>query len=763
MFQRKLQSRVRMIAAAMLLGGILALGGCGKGEQENASTGLSDSSQSVESDTEQLMAYKDIRYLPEFTDTSEDYSAFGSSGIGFVNDTFYLLKRQSADTGASVSMSGCQLIARNTDTGEERVLMEDENKKTKIHSAVPLEDGSVIVFLSVWDGNGEEAAGINEGYCLRRVDSEGNEIFSRDHPDLPLKEEDILNLEIAADSRGRCYLVSQEKVLLFDDAGMSAGTVDLSGKWILRAACSGNGKVYLHEYNTDQLIPVDFEKASLDMKAVCPVMRSMRALASSGKADFLLCDETTLYQFSCEDFSAIPLFDLQDSQILNAYNLDTIGEMEDGRIFLFSNNNRDTTEIAILTPTPLSECLIQKVITFGTVSPGTKLVERVAKFNRQSEDFTVSILNYSIGGRSFQEARDALRLDLSIGKGPDLCDLDFLGDTESLYSAGCFADLSPYLENSAQIGREDFLSQALDVYTWQGQLMSIPESFILRTIVGKSDIVGEAMGWNMEDLESVIRSHPDVEMIFDNASADYLFEACIRNLLREFVDFEEKKANLDSAEYIDFLNFINNLPDGYVEDYEEEESGVRLQDGRALLSLKTIYSFSDLEMLDFTFKAPYTCVGYPSSDRAPDCIIFCNGANAITAASSEKDCAWKFFEWYYSQESEYEYSLFMASLPARKDAFEQALKEATGEAGGNESELGGVYRNGSLVNYRWVTREEVDLLYSLLECARPETNSEQTILEILEEEAFYLFDGSKTAEEVAKITQNRVQLYLDEG
>lgn len=34
---------------------------------------------------------------------------------------------------------------------------------------------------------------------------------------------------------------------------------------------------------------------------------------------------------------------------------------------------------------------------------------------------------------------------------------------------------------------------------------------------------------------------------------------------------------------------------------------------------------------------------------------------------------------------------------------------------------------------------------------------------ILDEEAFYLFDGSKTAEEVAKITQNRVQLYLDEG
>lgn len=458
----------------------------------------------------------------------------------------------------------------------------------------------------------------------------------------------------------------------------------------------------------------------------------------------------------------VPLFDLQDSQIASAYDLDTIGEMEDGRIFLFSNNKRDATEMALLTPTPLSECPIQKVITFGTVSPGSTLVESVAKFNRQSKDFTISILNYSIGGRSFQEARDALMLDLSIGKGPDLCDLDLLKDVESLYSAGCFADLSPYLEGGGQLGREDFFPQVLDACTWEGKLMSIPDSFVLRTIAGRADIVGETNGWNMEDLKAVIESHPDAEMVFDNVPGDYLFEACIRNGLEEFVDFQGKKANLDSAEYIEFLNFINTLPDGYAEDYEEEETGVRLQDGRALLSLQTIYNFSDLELLDFYFKAPYTCVGYPASDRSPDCIIFCNGTYAISAASSEKDSAWEFMEWFHSQEPKLENRRFMAAIPARKDAFEQALKEVTGAAGGMENSLGGIFKNGIVVDFRWVKQEEVDLFYSLLECARPELNSEQTILEIMEEEAAYLFDGSKTAEEVAGITQNRVQLYLDE-
>ena len=134
----------------------------------------------------------------------------------------------------------------------------------------------------------------------------------------------------------------------------------------------------------------------------------------------------------------VPLFDLQDSQIASAYDLDTIGEMEDGRIFLFS--------------------------------------------------------------------------------------------------------------------KEDFFPQVLDACTWEGKLMSIPDSFVLRTIAGRADIVGETNGWNMEDLKAVIESHPDAEMVFDNVPGDYLFEACIRNGLEEFVDFEGKKANLASAEYIEFLN-----------------------------------------------------------------------------------------------------------------------------------------------------------------------------------------------------------------
>ena len=53
--------------------------------------------------------------------------------------------------------------------------------------------------------------------------------------------------------------------------------------------------------------------------------------------------------------------------------------------------------------------------------------------------------------------------------------MDWLGDTESLIAKGCFTDLSGYLDGSGMFKREDFISQALDIYSDEGQLMAIPK------------------------------------------------------------------------------------------------------------------------------------------------------------------------------------------------------------------------------------------------------------------------------------------------
>lgn len=63
------------------------------------------------------------------------------------------------------------------------------------------------------------------------------------------------------------------------------------------------------------------------------------------------------------------------------------------------------------------------------------------------------------------------------------------------------------------------------------------------------------------------------------------------------------------------------------------------------------------------------------------------------------------------------------------------------------------------MKHRRITPEEIGLLDSLVKCAGSEKGADETILEIMEEEAAYLLDGSKTAEKTAEVIQNRVQLF----
>lgn len=661
------------------------------------------------------------------------------------------MKRDITETDFGYSINSSQLVTYRPDIGEEKVLLDEADLGTGIETAAPLPDGSVIL-LSGYDWT---------GYKLCKMDAEGNMVY---FSDIPITGE-LVNYRFAADTQGRSYLLHEGEVLLFDEEGRISGKVDVSGKRITKMACSSDGVMYLYEQNPGQLLPVDFETASLGT-APCRLPIDNLCMAPTKDGNFLLCDSTTVYQYSCKDGNLTSLFDLQDSQIFNAVYIDIMGETEDGRIFIFSRDTeKEFAETALLSPTPLAECPVKEVITVGIIEPDAYLLENVAGINRQSEDFTVSIMNYRVGGRDYKEAQAALKLDISVGKGPDLCMLDYLDEPEKLFQGGYFTDLSPYLEESGQYGREDFVEQALEIYTWQEQLMAIPKYFKLRTIVGKTDIVGTDMGWDMEELKEVIQEHPDA-MIFEDTGSSYLFNVCMHNMLGELVDFENKEAHLDSPEYIAFLEFLVSLPDYYQETLENGyfvHMYQWLKEERALLSCTDINTIIHLQDQEYIFGESYACIGYPSSDREPNCIINGCSALAISASSPNKDMAWRFIEWCHSTQGEERSFELRDGFPTRYAVLEQEVKGAMEGTGIYEYiDAIGVLPDGTRVERHKATLEEVELLYSLIESASPERNTERIIVGIMREEAAYLYDGSKTAEEVARVTQNRVQLYLNE-
>ena len=74
------------------------------------------------------------------------------------------------------------------------------------------------------------------------------------------------------------------------------------------------------------------------------------------------------------------------------------------------------------------------------------------------------------------------------------------------------------------------------------------------------------------------------------------------------------------------------------------------------------------------------------------------------------------------------------------------------------------YGDGWSYTYHTPTRQEAELILSLLKDARPVfADSGNEIRNIIVQEAEAFFQGQKSVEEVSKIIQNRVKLYVDEN
>ena len=165
---------------------------------------------------------------------------------------------------------------------------------------------------------------------------------------------------------------------------------------------------------------------------------------------------------------------------------------------------------------------------------------------------------------------------------------------------------------------------------------------------------------------------------------------------------------------------------------------------------------------------------YEREDGSIGTALAADGIYAITSKASRKEGAWEFLEYFLQQDND-RYSF---GFPARKAKLEEKAKEAvtveywTDENGdpildenGDPYEIGvggGIsYQDGWSYTYRRATQAEVDLVLQLINQAKPVNLGIMQILEMINEDAAGYFEGQKSVDEVAKVIQNRVQLYVD--
>lgn len=748
--------RILAIVLAAVMG--LSLAGCGSGGTEEAPK-------------------KEWVYVPEFVTIEEENVSYWDMIVS--GDSLYYSSYTYDEENDSSNEVICQYSLTDRKMTEVSLAWpEDVMGGRGINKFMIGGDGSFYVTHSVYDEKAQKSLSY-----LHRFDKDGNYVYG-----LELKDpqgEDFWVQEMAADDQGRLYIYGGRKVLLYDEGGKSKGSLSMDGEfYVERMAQGADGKVYVVYYSysgtgsSTQMAEVDFAGGRLGtVYGAFP--SNTRSFVMGQEGDFLINDGNKVYEYSLDTQDKTELFDWLDCDINGNY-VEAFGQITDGRILAVVQDwESSQNEVALLSRVKASEVAQKENITVGTISGGYTLRSLAVKFNKASDKYHVSVKEYidydNMNENSYSDAITSLNNDLTSGNCPDLIDLSGVNIAQ-MASKGVFDDLNSYLEKSSVLKRSDFLENILDAYTYEDELISIPASFAVQTLMGYKSQLGDKKGWTLDEMISYAESNPDKEL-FDRVSKNEILQGLIMLSGESFMDWNTGECNFDSDQFKNLLNFVNRFPDEVDWDDSKPVTPIRIQNGEVLLDMVSIDEFRAIQESLEMFKGDGVCIGYPTADGSGGHAFYARDAYAITSKAKCKDGAWAFIESVLTEEPGRWSRNGFPTLKARLEAeAEEAVKirYALDENGNPwldengdpiiENEGGGIGWGDWFYTYHVPTQEEVDMVLEVIRAARPfNYDNNDEAMKIILEEAEPFFKGQKGIDEVAGIIQNRVSNYIGEN
>lgn len=506
-----------------------------------------------------------------------------------------------------------------------------------------------------------------------------------------------------------------------------------------------------------------------------------------------------------------------DSDIdYNATASNGIYALEDGSFLAFgSGENYDQFLVSTLTYVDPSTLPEKTVMTLGCLY-SYNLQKAVLNFNRNSDTVRIKLVDYSSYNNESNEwtgAATQLNTDIVSGKVPDILLVDSSLPYQSYIEKGLFTDLYPLLDADESLKREDFVPNILAACETDGKLNTIIPYYDIMTVVGSANVVGTEPGWTMEEFTTLLAAHPEVQNAFSYTNRQGLLNYAMMLNGSQFVDYATGKCSFDSPEFIQLLEYAATYPEEVnYDDYIDEKT--MISQGKILLSMSSLYDFSSIRDYVYNYDGPVTFKGFPASEGNTGSTIMPYMQLAIAESCPEKDAAWQFIRYFLTQD--YQTNQIYGDLPLRVDALQAAADRAmnpdsnSGVAYATSSVIGGgdvvvredaaeatadetteetteetadetptteegaeteavpeegMGEDPSSQDYwnRPVTQAEIDQMMQLIHSTTSLYHYDQSLMNIVTEEAASFFSGSKTSAEVASIIQNRAQTYLSES
>lgn len=532
-------------------------------------------------------------------------------------------------------------------------------------------------------------------------------------------------------------------------------------EWINTAFLDSEDNLFYGGYNMEtgknQNSRVDFETGKCE-----PAFEGLPEGASVfGGKDGKLYASTSeaFYLYNEETKTSDYLFNWLNVDISSMYDLNLEIE-EDGTIhFLNESWNEKGMKLEAVTIRKEKNTEENKVETvyYGCNYIDYDVKEKIIEFNKSNGKYRINVKSYSDLFEDYETQISQMNLDFTDGK-LDLVAID--QDNRNAYiKADCLEDLNPYVDRD--YNRSDLFDNVLKAWETDGKLYSISDSFGIYTIMGRKDVLKDMKHLSYSDLLSLRNQYIDKDFLSYPTKDTALYYALYIGL-DQFVDLKNSECNFECEDFYNVLKFVSTFKDEIPsEDYDGWES---IQNGNVIIEPMLIDSFQATEIYGQLFGDQVTFVGYPVSEGNGN-LIYARKAFGISSKSNVKEGAWEFLKSLINGTEEDYYDGFPILKSRYNDMIEKEMTVETyiDENGVEQKQSKGGWGSANIMlEYYGATQENVDMVTDMISGATNSFSFDNKIMEIIIEEVEPFMAGQKSPEEVAKIIQSRVKIYLAE-
>lgn len=386
------------------------------------------------------------------------------------------------------------------------------------------------------------------------------------------------------------------------------------------------------------------------------------------------------------------------------------------------------------------------------------------KFEEKYPDIDLQIKAYLQAGEqvdsaNYEKYQKTMNTELLSGKGADIYEISRL-PFEEYVSKQLFLNMDELMEQDQTLDKSDLEMNILNAIKMNAGTYAIPSGFSLRAFVGDGSVLEKAniddKHWTWDEFTDIAKQIIQKEQENGNANryaiADYPPEVLLQEMVvdhyPEFVDSAEKKAMFDSPVFLDTMQQIKKMYDDKIMTAGPAEIG------KQMFFSTVVQSPADL------INGPHGLFSSPKLLQKPHAQGQSGGMRiipmsqfAIQAKSQVQEEAWKLIAFLLSAEGQ--------SLQDREGF---SLLKSVNEKTLNDIQQqvkSGTYKlaDGKAVQ---VSDEEFTQFKQLIDTADNFAVLDGKVVSIVSEEGLTFFGGQKSAEEVAKLIQNRITTYLNE-